>query len=246
MKIERKLDCRIQRDFTFRMKIILIVWIIVSFVALSFPETINEKLPLLIFFVTIDMIIFIYRKIVIKKIKSKSKLIINEHKITIKVPTFKKAIYLSEIKMFGYRINKGNSGDLIINLTALKLDYLYLYNLIYNQTFVDETPSFKSFIVPDVEDVKEVYNFIIKEKCINLEKFEKIGETRNSELAIFNDMILTKNKNSEILYCDEKRFKILEYGNTLKILNKSSFFSKGGIIVQDYGLPSLNYTKKSN
>ena len=92
MKIERKLDCRIQRDFTFRMKIILIVWIIVSFVALSFPETINEKLPLLIFFLTIDMIIFIYRKIVIKKIKSKSKLIIDEHKITIKVPTFDEVI----------------------------------------------------------------------------------------------------------------------------------------------------------
>lgn len=142
MEIQEYLNCDVQRGLTLRMKIILFGWFLMSFAVLTFPENFNEQIPLLGFIIIVNMVILIYRKIIIKKIKLKSTIYINEAKIVLKTPIFQKEIEISDVKMLGYRLyNKKNidditTGDLIINLTALRLDYLYWYNLIFNQSFL--------------------------------------------------------------------------------------------------------------
>jgi len=70
----------------------------------------------------------------------KTDVFVTSRKIILESPFFKKEIDFDDIKMIGYRKGypkKVNSktGDLIINLTPLKLDYLYMYNLIINKEF---------------------------------------------------------------------------------------------------------------
>lgn len=246
MNVEAKLNIKIQRSFTFRMAVLLCFWLLISVVIpLTFPETLEEKMYLFSFFVAINTIILIYRKYIIRLIKLKSKLELSNAKLIFKTLLFKKEIFISDIKMIGYRKSEKDTktGDLIINLTAFKLDYLYLYNLVFNQTLLDESSSFKSFIVPDVENIEKIYNKILELKYIDKENFLKIGIQGNNELKKYRYFILIKNQNSEIIFCDEERFKILEFKKVLKVKEKKNFLSKGGIIMSDYKLPCMRYLK---
>ncbi len=104
MNIEAKLNIKIQRSFTFRMAILLYFWILISvIIPLTFPETLEEKMYLFSFFVIINTVILIYRKYIIRLIKSKSKLELDNAKLVFKTLLFKKEIFISDIKMLGYR-----------------------------------------------------------------------------------------------------------------------------------------------
>ena len=232
--LKAKLDCSIQRNLTFRMKILLFPWCIML---------IAPTIIIRILYIILVVFYIIYRKIIIKKIKMKTDVFVTSRKIILESPFFKKEIDFDDIKMIGYRKDypkKVNSktGDLIINLTPLKLDYLYMYNLILDNYSFAESKGYRSFIIPDLINVDEIYDYIIKEKRIKREDFKEEKEYGENTLLLHNKKIMIRNYISEIIYDDEKKFRLIRNKNKIKI--SEDFWSKN-MIMKDYGLPSTKY-----
>jgi len=74
-----KLDCSIQRNLTFRMKILLFPWCIML---------IAPMIIIRILYIILVTFYIIYRKIIIKKIKMKTDVFVTSRKIILESPFF--------------------------------------------------------------------------------------------------------------------------------------------------------------
>ena len=188
------------------------------------------------FLLVILIIAFIiYRKILIKKIKGKIKIFITDSGIEMISPKIRKINY-SDIKNIAYiQNNSYEDGDVIINISPLKIEneYIDLFSK-NNYTFV-ESINYRTFIIPDAKNVKEIFQKITERKKQN-EMLTKMSEDRKRRIEIYSNNIIavsSKVNNSEIIFYDEAEYieekheiKVKRMGITNKYLN-------------EIGLPSL-------
>lgn len=226
-----KLDLKIKSPLTYYLKMTLILSILI--ILILAPSLIKK-----IYFI-LYCLFLLYRSVGIYLIKKNTVLYIEDNSLIVKTPFFKKEINFNEIKMFGYRKKyiKSLSGDLIINLVPLKLEYLYLNNLILNNLSILENLNYKSFIIPDLKNVETVFDYIVEKKNIKLENYKLYKQKKESCLYLNNVEIMTDNLNSKIIYCEKNIFEIDLNKNRIK--TKISFYNNK--MMKKYKLPRLNF-----
>lgn len=182
----------------------------------------------------------IYRKILIKKIKGKIKIFITDSVIEMISPKIRKINY-SDIKNIAYiQNNSYGDGDVIINISPLKIENKYIDLFSKNDYTFAESINYRTFIIPDAKNVKEIFQKIIERKKQN-EILTKMSEDRKRRIEIYSNNIIavsSKVNNSEIIFYDEVEYneekdeiKVKRMGITNKYLN-------------EIGLPSLKLWKK--
>ena len=188
------------------------------------------------FLLVILIIAFIiYRKILIKKIKGKIKIFITDSGIEMISPKIRKINY-SDIKNIAYiQNNPYGNGDVIINISPLKIESKYIDLFSKNDYTFAESINYRTFIIPDAKNVKEIFQKITERKKQN-EMLTKMSEDRKRRIEIYSNNIIavsSKVNNSEIIFYDEAEYieekheiKVKRMGLTDKYLN-------------EIGLPSL-------
>ena len=182
----------------------------------------------------------IYRKILIKKIKGKIKIFITDSGIEMISPKIRKINY-SDIKNIAYiQNNSYGNGDVIINISPLKIENKYIDLFSENDYTFSESINYRTFIIPDAKNVKEIFQKITERKKQN-EIPTKTSEDRKRKIEIYSNNVIavsSKVNNSEIIFYDETEYidekheiKVKRMGITNKYLN-------------EIGLPSLKLWKK--
>ena len=120
------------------------------------------------FLLVILIIAFIiYRKILIKKIKGKIKIFITDSGIEMISPKIRKINY-SDIKNIAYiQNNSYGNGDVIINISPLKIENKYIDLFSKNDYTFAESTNYRTFIIPDAKNVKEIFQKITERKKQN-------------------------------------------------------------------------------
>lgn len=188
------------------------------------------------FLLVILIIAFIiYRKILIKKIKGKIKIFITDSGIEMISQKIRKINY-SDIKNIAYiQNNSYGNGDVIINISPLKIENKYIDLFSKNDYTFAESINYRTFIIPDAKNVKEIFQKITEKKEKN-EILTKTSEDRKRRIEIYSNNVIvlsSKVNNSEIIFYDEAEYieekheiKVKRMGLTNKYLN-------------EIGLPSL-------
>ena len=161
------------------------------------------------FLLVILIIAFIiYRKILIKKIKGKIKIFITDSGIEMISPKIRKINY-SDIKNIAYiQNNPYGNGDVIINISPLKIESKYIDLFSKNDYTFAESINYRTFIIPDAKNVKEIFQKITERKKQN-EMLTKMSEDRKRRIEIYSNNIIavsSKVNNSEIIFYDEAEY----------------------------------------
>ena len=150
-------------------------------------------------------------------------------------PKIRKINY-SDIKNIAYiQNNSYGNGDVIINISPLKIENKYIDLFSKNDYTFAESINYRTFIIPDAKNVKEIFQKITERKKQN-EILTKMSEDRKRRIEIYSNNIIavsSKVNNSEIIFYDEAEYneekdeiKVKRMGITNKYLN-------------EIGLPSL-------
>ena len=209
----------------------LLYFSICSFILLF----IIKNMIFLVLLVILIIAFIIYRKILIKKIKGKIKIFITDSGIEMISPKIRKINY-SDIKNIAYiQNNSYEDGDVIINISPLKIENKYIDLFSKNDYTFAESINYRTFIIPDAKNVKEIFQKITERKKQN-EILTKTSEDRERRIEIYSNNIIavsSKVNNSEIIFYDEVEYneekdeiKVKRMGVTNKYLN-------------EIGLPSL-------
>lgn len=211
-----ELDLKIENLYFFQriMVVVLFMIIIITFDMGNFTW---------IFFVLFFGIWFYYRGIFLKKVKNKTKVYLYNNFILLKTPFYKKEISYSDIKNICYIESKSNIGDFIINITPIILDYKYL--LLMKNLY--DSKNYKSLIILDVKNVKEIYEQI---------KNKKIGNNASYNSNILNSkkskFIISKNYIEVISLKNESKISFFEGASYDLQLNKLKLSKQIGFIIQ--------------
>lgn len=182
------------------------------------------------FLLVILIIAFIiYRKILIKKIKGKIKIFITDSGIEMISPKIRKINY-SDIKNIAYiQNNSCCNGDIIINISPLKIENKYIDLFSKNDYTFAESINYRTFIIPDAKNVKEIFQKITERKKQN-EMLTKMSEDRKRRIEIYSNNVIvlsSKVNDSEIIFYDETEYieekheiKVKRMGITNKYLNE--------------------------
>ena len=171
----------------------------------------------------------IYRKILIKKIKGKIKIFITDSGIEMISPKIRKINY-SDIKNIAYiQNNSYGNGDVIINISPLKIENKYIDLFSKNDYTFVESINYRTFIIPDAKNVKEIFQKITERKKKN-EMLTKMSEDRKRRIEIYSNNVIvlsSKVNDSEIIFYDETEYieekheiKVKRMGITNKYLNE--------------------------
>ena len=150
-------------------------------------------------------------------------------------PKIKKINY-SDIKNIAYIQNDSyGNGDVIINISPLKIENKYIDLFSKNDYTFAESINYRTFIIPDAKNVKEIFQKITEKKEKN-EILTKTSEDRKRRIEIYSNNVIvlsSKVNDSEIIFYDEAEYieekheiKVKRMGLTDKYLN-------------EIGLPSL-------
>lgn len=202
-----------------------------SFILLFIIKNMIFSVLLVILIITF----IIYRKILIKKIKGKIKIFITDSGIEMISPKIRKINY-SDIKNIAYiQNNSYEDGDVIINISPLKIENKYIDLFSKNDYTFVESINYRTFIIPDAKNVKEIFQKITERKKQN-EMLTKMSEDRKRRIEIYSNNVIvlsSKVNDSEIIFYDETEYieekheiKVKRMGITNKYLN-------------EIGLPSL-------
>jgi len=144
------------------------IFILLYFLTCSFILLFIIKNIFFSFLLVILIIAFIiYRKILIKKIKGKIKIFITDSGIEMISPKIKKINY-SDIKNIAYiQNNSYGNGDIIINISPLKIENKYIDLFSKNDYTFAESINYRTFIIPDAKNVKEIFQKITERKKQN-------------------------------------------------------------------------------
>ena len=170
---------------------------------------------MIIIIICYGLIIILYRIIVIKYIKSKTKVTIKKEYIEMKTLAFTKKIEFSEIKILGYQKIYSNIGDLIINLSYQKLKLRYWNNLLF-KIDIWENINQKALVICDVLEVEAVHQNLLK--MISSE--ENVMEKMNYKDNFFIEkqtFFSVSNNNSELTYFDKSLLQKYDKGIKIKV-----------------------------
>lgn len=172
----------------------------------------------------------IYRKIFIKNIKNKIKIFMTDLGIEMTSPKIKKISY-SNIKNIAYiQNNSYGEGDIIINISPLKVENKYIDLFFKNDYTFAESINYKTFIIPDVKNVEKIFKEITEKKKIEGEILIKKIEDREKRIEIYSSKVIkmfSKINNTGIIFYDDaeyneikKRIEIKRMGITDRYLKE--------------------------
>ena len=88
-------------------------------------------------------------------------------------PKIKKISY-SNIKNIAYiQNNSYGDGDIIINISPLKVENKYIDLFFKNDYTFAESVNYRTFIIPDVKSVEQIFQAITEKKKIEEEKLKQ-------------------------------------------------------------------------
>ena len=178
--------------------------------------------------------ILIYRFVIIKQLKKRTSLFIEDDKIRLESKLVNKGINFENIKSLGYVERSGNIGDLIINISIIRVALAYYGNLIFDINDFNSNYKTKSICIPDLQNVKEVYLEILKLMKLDKNGLQKIECTR-SNVEFKEGICIISNKKSEIYF----RHANIIYKNKNTVEVRAKNFKVNSEHLKRLGLPTM-------
>ena len=185
--------------------------------------------------------ILIYRFVIIKQLKKRTLLFIEDGNIILESKLVNKRINFENIKSLGYVERSGSTGDLIINLSIIRVGLAYYGNLIFDINDFNSNYKTKSICIPDLQNVKEIYLDILKLMELDKNGVQKI-ECIRSNVEFKEGICIISNRKSEIYF----RYANIIYKNKNTVEVKAKNFSLNSIYMQKFGLPPMKTRVSSN
>ena len=150
---------------------------------LFFTSFSNDK-NIIIFYLIFFSLIFYYRYLVLRALKKHTKITINDGYIDFNSHFMKKKIYFKDMKNITYIENRENIGDIVINIVPGIFVYKYIFSLFKENYGFSNTLKYKTFLIPDVVNLKEVFGEIERKKIGDKKEEFKIINSENLKFEI--------------------------------------------------------------
>ena len=150
---------------------------------LFFTSFSNDK-NIIIFYLIFFSVIFYYRYLVLRALKKYTKITINDEYIDFNSHFMKRKIYFKDMKNITCIENRENIGDIVINIVPGILVYKYIFSLFKENYGFSNTLKYKTFLIPDVVNLKEVFGEIKKKKIGDKKEEFKIINSENLKFEI--------------------------------------------------------------